>query len=226
MKAILAACAVSALSANVAFGQIISQTHAPAGATHVPTQVGPPLVHGSGGPEADVNFPTVNINSFDLQGDANNVVMTFDVAVAAGLPTNTPMSFTGIGWNNNITATSPSWLSDNAVYFDDNIAPDASGLFLTIGVGDDFGGTATYNSGGVLDLTDNGVPDVALPNGKLRIEFFENFDDFVNAVDGTWNSGAFTIRAEAVGGGVTPEPASLSVIGLTAAGIFGRRRRK
>ncbi|MBC8106707.1 MAG: PEP-CTERM sorting domain-containing protein [Anaerolineae bacterium] len=224
MKAILAACAVTALGAGAAFGNVLSQTNQ-AGATKAPTQAGPPLVHAGGGPEADVSIPTVGINSFDAQGDAQNVVLTFNVATAAGFASGTPMTMSGIGWNNNITATSPSWLSDNAVYFDDNIAPDASGLFLTIGAGSDFGGTASFSSAGVLDLTDNGVPDISLPNGILRLEYFENFDDFANAIDGTWNSGAFTVRALPTGG-VVPEPTSIVAIGLVGAGILGRRRRK
>lgn len=156
-----------------------------------------------------------NTASWDALGDSSNVVLAYDLATAIGLPAGTSLTMTGVGWNLDATSIGASFLSEMSVYFDDNVAPDLSGLFLHPGGGDDVSGSANYGSTGVVDLTENGIPNIALPDGVLRIEFYEGYDDYPDDIDGLWTSGTLTIAA-------TPEPSSLMLLGLS--GLLLRRR--
>lgn len=171
------------------------------------------------GPTASGTFTVdlSNAESWDALSDGSNMVMLVDVNAALGGVG--AASMTGIGWDNSISTVGGSWLSEAVMYFDDNIAPDLSGLFLTTGVGDDFAGTASYSSGGILDLSDNAIPDIALADGILRIEFFENFDDTADAIDAFYG-GTITIAADYT----VPAPAGLAVLGL--GGLVASRRRR
>lgn len=161
-------------------------------------------------------FDVTGIDSVDEEGDVDNVVVLFDLAAAVGLPSGSPVTMTGIGWDVSLYADSPSWLSEISVYFDDAIAPDQNGLYLSPGAGNNVSGAGSYNSGGLIDLTDNLIPDIFLPDGILRMEFFEGYDDFANDWDGIWESGALTIVS-------TPEPASLVLLALGVVGLIRRR---
>lgn len=155
-------------------------------------------------------------------GDPNNTILLFDVAAAAGFASGTPVTMTGIGWDVILTAFDPSWLSESRVYFDDNIAPDLSGLFLRPGAGNNLPGTAVpFSSGGVIDLTGAGIPNIPLPNGILRLEFHETFLDPEVDPDSLYEAGSFfTITiAEQV-----PTPGALALAGI--AGLAGLRRRR
>jgi hypothetical protein len=166
-----------------------------------------------------VPFDVTGIESWDPVSDASNVVIEFDIAAALGLPSGSSVTMTSIGWDVTLTAFSPSWRSEIGVYMDDNIAPDLSGLFLRPGVADSTPGTGTYSSGGQVDLSDNAIPNVVLPNGIMRLEFYESFDDFSNGVDGTWDAGQLLIGVAEI-----PAPASLALLGLGGL-VAGRRRR-
>jgi len=162
------------------------------------------------------DFDVAGIESWDPYQDPDNVVVQFDLAAALGYPSGTYLEMTGIGWDVDLETYGSSWLSEMIVYFDDNIAPDGSGLFLTPAAGDGFAGSGTYASGGILDLTDNGIPDIPLPDGMLRMEFYEGYDDYVDAADALWVGGYLNIQA-------VPEPASLALLGLGVCSLLRRR---
>lgn len=155
-----------------------------------------------------------DIATWDLVGDPDNLV--FDIDLGSG---GTPATMHGIGWDVSVATVGASWLSEARMYFDDNIAPDLSGLFLTPGIADGFPGTGSYSSGGIVDLSDNGIPDIVLPNGHLRLEFHESFDDVADAIDGYFLAGS-TLTLDMT---MVPAPGALALLGL--GGLAIRRRR-
>jgi len=157
-------------------------------------------------------------NSWDLVSDTSNQILLIDIAAGAGQPSGTPMVMTGIGWNVSLATVGGSWLSEARFYFDDAIAPDLSGLFLRPS-STNASGADNPSSSGVIDLSDNSIPDINLPNGILRIELYESYDDVADAIDANWTAGNLTIRAEPV-----PEPASLSLLALGGLAALRRRR--
>jgi hypothetical protein len=183
------------------------------GATPESTNLRGPIASGT------FNVALDNAEHWDLQGSPNNQILLVDVNAALGGVVGAGATMTGIGWDVTTSTVGGSWLSEATFYFDDNIAPDLSGLFLTPGVGNDFGGTASFASGGIIDLSDNGIPDIALADGVLRIELYESFDDVADAID-SFNSGSLTIVADYT----VPAPAGLAVLGL--GGLVAARRRR
>jgi len=158
--------------------------------------------------------------TFDLVSDPSNTVLLIDVAAAVGLPSGSAVSMTGIGWDVTIDTLAPnngSWMNEARLYFDDNIAPDLTGLFLTPGSSAPSVGAQNFSSGGVLDLTDNGIGNILLPNGILRLELHEMFDDVADAVDALFSQGGVTITA-------TPAPGAFGLMGL--GGLLMARRRR
>ncbi len=164
-----------------------------------------------------VSYDISGAESWDGLSDSSNMVLVIDTAAMLGLPSGTATEFHGIGWDVTIATNDGSWLSEARMYFDDNIAPDLSGLFLTPGVNDSVPGTGTYTSGGVVDLSDNGIPDIVLPDGMLRLEFYEGFDDLPDDIDANYLQGS-SLQFDLV-----PEPASLMLLGLGAVALLRRR---
>lgn len=164
------------------------------------------------GQQADVLINVAGINSLGVAGAAGNTILNVNVGAGS--------SVTGIGWDVNNTAFTPSWLSEMVVSFTNTNA--TGGVNLTVGVDDAFSGTASYSSGGVLDLVGPGLSFTANADGLVRFEFFESFNDTEVTPDGIWNSGALTLRVVAV-----PEPATyaLMAMGLFAVGAVARRRQ-
>ncbi len=162
------------------------------------------------------NFNVAGIQSWDGYPDPDNTIVVLDVAACVGLPSGTPVDMNGIGWDVTLTGLGGSWQSELRVYFDDNINPDGTGLFLRPGAGVNTPGTGTF-SNPVIKLPDVQIPVIPLPNGLLRMDFHESFDDVPNAVDGTWDAGFLRIQ-------VTPEPSTLALLGLGALGLIRRRR--
>lgn len=122
-------------------------------------------------------FSISGFESVDGFGDADNDVLTKYLGAGALV--------TGIGWDVNISTVGMSWLSDAKMYFDGS-DQDGSGLVLRPGAGDDHSGTGAYSSP-LIDLTDNGIPDIPiLADGTLYIRFYEDFDDDPGGVDASY----------------------------------------
>jgi hypothetical protein len=154
-------------------------------------------------------YNTNNIQSWDPYGDADNV--TDSIFLGANT------RITGIAWDVQLTTLiSPSWLSEIAVAFENS---SGAQLFLAPGDGDNFGGTDTYSSGGIVDLIGLGLDFNLGADGILGLEFYETFDDYANRAEGLWKQGAITIQYE-----VIPAPGALALMGLS--GLVATRRRR
>lgn len=149
-----------------------------------------------------------DVLSVDPLGDPLNTVLDFDLGGMADV--------VGIGWDVEIFADSPSWLSEAVVAFQDSSS--ATYVLLTPGVGDNAPGTQSYSSGGIVDLIGLGL-DFTVADGILRLEFFDSFDDYPNDWDAIWNG---HIQVEY---NVVPEPATMAALGLGLAAMARRRRK-
>ena len=169
---------------------------------------------------SELQFDVSDILSNDEIGAAINEVYNLDLGAGAHI--------TGIGWDIDLYADTPSWLSEIAVQF--SATDQLNWVSLTPGLDDDFSGSGSYSSGGVIDLVSLGYDFYLNDDGLLRLEFFEQFDDYPGDWDGLWESGFLTIAYE---GGTTPptpgvpEPTTWAMMigGLALAGGLLRRSR-
>ncbi|MFK8010706.1 MAG: hypothetical protein AB8B80_01610 [Marinicellaceae bacterium] len=131
-----------------------------------------------------LDFSIANGESWDEKDSSNNVVAN---CVNGS-------SITGFEYEDVTLATeSGSFFSEAVIYFSDSNNGD-NGLRLTTGAGDQTSGTKTFNSNGILDLTDNGLDDiVSLDDSAFFIQFYENVDDAENAIDARYTSGKVTV---------------------------------
>ena len=160
------------------------------------------------------------VESFGEIGDTGNTVFTLNVGAGSQI--------TSVAYNINVTAYTPSWLSEIGLFFSDSTQSD--GIYFTPGFDDSNPGTATYADS--ADLVALGFDFTVGADGLLRLEFFEDFDDGSVAPDGIWNFG--TITFDVTGNNVpgdpgteVPEPATgmLMGAGLALMGFTVRRRR-
>lgn len=163
---------------------------------------------------AQLVVDVTGVQSFGLQGNPGNTVFTYNVGAGA--------TVTSIGFDINLTAISPSWLSEIGVAFTDSAG---NGVMLNPGGDDEFQGTASYT--GYFDLSDYGLVFQVGADGILRLEFFESFNDYTGA-DGFWNFGSLTfgITPQAVVGVPEPGTGILLGMGLAAIGYAVRRRTR
>lgn len=153
---------------------------------------------------ATVTIDISGVNNWDLQLDSDNELLSQFIAGDAHI--------VGLGWDVSISTVGESWLSEPVI--------DLGGaIFLTTGVGNDFGGTASFSSGGLLDLVGTGLDFFLAADGLLNIEFFESFDDVADAIDSSYGQGS-TIQIQYV----VPAPGALAMLGLGGL-VAGRRRR-
>ncbi len=217
MKKVLLSAAVLAMTAGAAMA---SQLSATAGFQNSKFEVPGGNVGAPRGVTGQiVNVDVSNMESWDLVSDASNQVFLIDIAAMAGLGSGSTVTMTSIGWDVTGEALGASWASEMRFYFDDNIAPDLSGLFLRPLVGNNTPGLFSNASAGQIDLSDNAIPNIVLPNGILRLEVHETFDDVADAIDGIWRSGFLFVGIAEI-----PAPGATALFGL--AGLAGLRRRR
>jgi len=172
---------------------------------------------------APLTVDVTGVQSVSELGDPGNTVLNFNVGANA--------TITAISYSVNVTAFSPSWLSEIGLAFTDS--DFSEGVIFNPGTGDEFAGTTTYADS--ADLTALGLSFNVGADGILRLEFYEDFDDSQVNPDGRWNFGTITFNVEGgtvlppvdpgTPGGEVPEPASALLIGAGLAALGYRRRR-
>ncbi|MFK8014144.1 MAG: hypothetical protein AB8G17_01720 [Gammaproteobacteria bacterium] len=165
---------------------------------------------------ASASILSINVDgveSYAARGDTSNTELIIDVGALLGL--SGPITVTGLGWDVDLDAIDPSWLSDATAGLEGS---DGTGYVdLRPGIDDTFAGTASYSSNGIIDLIALDL-SFTLTDGLLHIEFFETFDDASGAVDAIWN-GRLDIQA-------VPVPGAIWLFGCAIAALsFGARKR-
>ena len=165
------------------------------------------------GQQVDQIINVAGIASEASVGAIGNTVLSFNVGAGA--------SVVGLGWNVNVTAFAPSWLSEMTVGIRNT--DSTGGVSLSVGVNDAASGTQSYSSGSILDLVGLGLSFTTNANGLVRVEFYESFNDPEVNPDGIWNSGSLTLRVVPV-----PEPATYGMwaLGVLVVGGIVRRRKR
>lgn len=170
---------------------------------------------------APLTVNVAGIQSHGEIGDSNNTVLNFNVGAGS--------TINAISYSLNLTAFSPSWLSEIGLSFTDS--DGIEGVVFNPGFEDEAAGTATYSDS--ADLAALGLSFQVGADGILRLEFYEDFDDGGVNPDGIWNSGTITFEIDGYEPpvdpgtpGQVPEPATalLMAAGLGMLG-YGRRRK-
>ncbi len=180
-------------------------------------------IAGGGVPGAGLDM--TGIQSWDLLDDPDNIII--DLNIGAG------NTMTGVSFDVGIATVGASWLSEADVTFSDSTgSADPNAITVTPGAGNDASGDMEFSSAGVIDFSDNALPDiVAGGDGILRLQFSESFDDNADAVDADWRNAAVPALVAGLGiacsdqaacdsaiSGLPPAPAipTLSLFGLLA----------
>jgi hypothetical protein len=164
----------------------------------------------AGSPTSSILVDISGYQSNDAQGSALNQILS----VFIGFNT----EITGISWDMNLTTIGGSWASESVISL-------GGQLFLTPGIADGYGVTnMNYNSGGLVDLSDNGIANI-LPDaaGNLDIEFFESFVDNNGTGDAFWEPGS-TLTLAGTGFLYPPAPGTLAALGL--GGLIATKRNR
>jgi len=161
---------------------------------------------------------TVDINGIDSYGllrSPENSVLNFDIGANSYI--------TNVSYNVNVSAYSPSWLSELAFAFTNSKVTE--GVLINPAFIYDVPGTATFFN--TLDLVAEDLDFYVGADGILRLEFYEDFNDPRISPDGRWNFGTITFDYTPEAVSAVPEPATALLLGGGAMlmGFAGRRRR-
>ena len=129
-------------------------------------------------------FDVSGVEFWDLRDDSDNTVLTFDLAAAAGLPSGTPVSLLSYAHDLVLTTIDPSWLSEASMSFD-FLGDGSEQLLVTPG-----GGIETPAIAEPLMLGPISLGGFVSPDGLVRIQFFDTFDDYPDAVDAFFEAGS------------------------------------
>jgi hypothetical protein len=166
---------------------------------------------------APVVFNVTGVQSFGTVGTTGNTIVNLNVGANAHI--------TSIGYDVNLTAFNPSFLSEIGLQFTESTGTD--GVRLRPGIGDQNAGTASYADS--ADLVALALDFFVGADGILRLEFYETFNDGTVSPDGVWNFGTVTFGVEGVDvppGTDVPEPASLLLLGAGVSALAYSRRRR
>ncbi|MEW6073041.1 MAG: choice-of-anchor J domain-containing protein [Planctomycetota bacterium] len=179
MKRLLAFAFAVGLASVLGAQQKSAGTHSAIAPSHDLSKAwSPPVVSSTtNGRSTTIVLDISGMQSWDYLGDPSNSWIYVPIPVGDNM--------IGIGWDVNLATIGASYLSEAAFHFDGSDQVDP-GLYLTPGSADNFPGTGYYYSP-VIDLTDNGIPDIPiLADGLLWIELFEWYDDVNDAADADW----------------------------------------
>ena len=161
----------------------------------------------SAGAAIDVDLS--GLESWDLEGDADNVSFT---AVLAG----SDVTVSAIAWDTIFTSFGASWGSEATIGMDFD-GDGANDLFITPSATDAAVIGEANSSGGFIDLSDAGIGDLLAVGGTVDIELFETFDDVSDESDGIWEHGSSVSF-------LIPAPGATAMLGL--GGLAAARRRR
>ncbi len=148
------------------------------------------------------------VESWDWFNDPDNYEDTFNFAPNTHI--------TGYGFDLTIQTSGPSWMSE--VTIDLHNSDSTGGLSFQPGWSAAYNGTASFSSGGIINLVGNG--DFLLnADGLLHMDVYESLDDNDDAVDATFLAGS-TLYVQYV----IPAPSTFSMFGLVTV-VATRRRR-
>lgn len=103
-------------------------------------------------------------------------------------------TITGFEFNNvTIETFAGSFFSEAVIYFTDSNRGD-DGIRFIIGANNPNPGTDTFNSNGIIDITDLGANDIVSQNdGKFFMQFYEETDDLTGVADARYTNGILKI---------------------------------
>lgn len=156
---------------------------------------------------AGVTLDVAGIVSYDEFGSSANVIRSIYIGPGVHI--------TGLSWDVDLTADTPSWLSEMSVDVNDGGSPSA-GVSLSPGFGVNSPGSQSFS--GSADLVALGFDFYLGASGMLFFEFFETFDDNFGLRDGIWTRGSLTVTV--------PEPGTYGLAALALLGLGAASRRR
>ncbi len=123
------------------------------------------------------------VQSWDASNSPNNIVITVPLDGFSDTADcdNPVLELIGTGYNTYQVTVTDSWLSDMKIEIGSN-------LVATPAFNSPNPGTGSFSSDGIVDLIDIGLNSTIAhaTTGSINIEFYEDYDDYVNAVDGIY----------------------------------------